>query len=237
MLNMTWKHALAAAGMALTIPVAALAQAAEGALPPPPPTAGGMPAGRAEAPAGTPRVSAAEARRAEAVERFVQQMRKERPEEFRRLMELREKDPTAFRKEMRERLQKKIEDRRAETPEKPEKATERKAERPAAAAEDKASLELAQKCRVCQNPAEAAQLRAKLQAEVEAAFDRKTADQEARLKAAAAALELRKSKKAEICAKRMQELLGERRQRSSTPRRPAAGAVPAAPAPGPVPAP
>jgi hypothetical protein len=229
-MKMNLKHVLVAAGLAVMIPAAAMAQAAGGGQPPPPPA---PPAGKAEAPAGAGRAAGTEARRAAAVERFVQQLRKDRPEEFQRLMELRKNDPEAFRKEMRERLLKNVgETRRTEKPEKTEKTGEKKTERTAVAqAEDKASLELAQKCRASQNPAEAAQLKAKLQAEVEAAFDKKTADQEARLKAAAAALELRKAKKGEICARRMQELLGERRQRSA-PRRPASGITPEAPPAG-----
>ncbi len=195
-----------AAGLAVLLPVAGFAQTDTEGARVPPPVGEGV---RASAQKG------AEARRAEAVERFVQQLQKDRPEEFKRLTELRRNDPEGFRKEMRERWMKNRDEiSSSEKQEKAEKKAEKKTEKtkkPAVAPEEKACLDLAQKYLACRDSAEAAQLKIPLQAAVETAFDKKTAEQEERLKAASSALELRKGKKAEICGRRVQELLGERR--------------------------
>ncbi len=140
--------------------------------------------------------------RAAVIDSFIEKMKTENPEEFKRLQELRQNDREAFHKEMRARWQKKSGDAHDEGRKADSKATP--------LAEELACQEAARKYRAARTPEEAAPLKVELAAAIERAFDAKIADQEARMKKAAELLAKRQARKAEICAKRLEELTKER---------------------------
>jgi len=141
--------------------------------------------------------------RAAAIDSFIEKMKTENPEEFKRLQELRQNDLNAFHKEMRARWQKKS----GEVREDGHRADNRTG---TLLPEELACQEAARKYRAARTSEEAALLKAELATAVERAFDAKSADQEARMKKAAELLAKRQVRKAEICAKRVEELTKER---------------------------
>ena len=171
--------------------------------------------------------------RAAAIDSFIEKMKTENPEEFKRLQELRQNDREAFHKEMRARWQKKSGDAHDEG---------RKADSKAATPlpEELACQEAARKYRAARTPEEAAPLKVELTTAIERAFDAKTADQEARMKKAAELLAKRQARKAEICARRLEELTKERaahpgKAANRESRKERGGAGKLAPAPVPLP--
>ena len=141
--------------------------------------------------------------RAATIDSFIEKMKTENPEEFKRLQELRQNDRDAFHKEMRARWQKKS----GEVREDGHRADNRTS---MLLPEELACQEAARKYRAARTPEEATLLKVELATAVERAFDAKSADQEARMKKAAELLAKRQARKAEICAKRIEELTKDR---------------------------
>ena len=195
---MLWVSLLSGACLLVGVASAQAESKDEGTSRPPRglPFAGERPTHRIEAPNGGPGMGGNRGGVRDVLERY----REQNPEEFERLRKLREEDPETFRTEMQERMRERfgaaMQARNSEF--------------------DRESTELAAQYRQAKTDEERAVLKAKIEAAVQAAFDRRIEanremiknleDQISRLKEQVSE---RESRRQEICSKRLEELIGD----------------------------